>query len=230
MPVHQFKRLRMFSPGMFEAIRDTPLHRDATEEDVVANRYIKQGTRINVFSAGHSTDSTPSDDWLELSQAKECNPNVVPEELVGWIGVRSSDFRRLGDIPKPDFIDGKIINCPDPNSKLAPLPTLDPGLLFEFPPVVTPTAPDAADKKQTVSLSGKLSQENDPAGTFYVINAGSKGKFVIRYLWQIPNNAHDSIQKLIDAGETVRIQGMMGVDSKSPRVLDVSEPVFLFSH
>jgi hypothetical protein len=100
-----------FVPGLYEAARDAQVYLDLDAKAVEKGVFIKKGTRISIYSAGHHGAEPPSTNWFNLTEGQECNGKILAWDNYGWVGVLGKDFTRIRDLPAPIRAKGLITNC-----------------------------------------------------------------------------------------------------------------------
>ncbi len=98
-----------FTPGVYESIVNAKVYFDVDKDSFDKKLFIKKGIKINVYSAGYNGTEQPSINWLNLNS--DCNGNILPWKDLGWIGVLSKDFKRVGDLPELIYKNGVYTNC-----------------------------------------------------------------------------------------------------------------------
>lgn len=194
-----------FPPGVYEAVRAAKVYSDLDNKAVEKGLLIKKGTRINVYSAGHSMDKAASTEWFNLSEATECNGKVLPWEKFAWLGVKSKDFKRVADLEAPSRQNGIVTNC---GSVKGGQPKVQGGTKLTIPAKPDQTKSDT--KKKPILYSGVLQFGHNEAGGFYGIKAGKKLVTIV-YVGALDEPTESQLQRLADSKTKVQVKGTLEV-------------------
>lgn len=196
--------LENFPPGVYEAKTTVKVYYDLENKAVEKGVTIKKGSKVNVYSAGHKMNQKPSIEWFNLSEASECNGNLLPWDKFAWAGVKSKDFKRVGDLEAPKLDKGIVTNC----GRQVGGSTVASGKgQLTLPANPNPMKSDG--KMKSVSMNGTIEFGHNEAGGYFGLNTGKKKLTTLVYVFAADDKAQDKLQQLAGSKTKVNVSGTL---------------------